>query len=83
MSGKTHTKIFKSVSSILLHLSSEGLYAVVAQILWDDYQLCGAESKRQPHKAVCVNITSGLGSPLPFAASHIVLVLMSAHQQHV
>jgi len=71
MSGKTHTKIFKSVSSILLHLSSEGLYAVVA------------ESKRQPHKAVCVNITSGLGSPLPFAASHIVHVLISAHQQHV
>ncbi len=68
---------------MLLHFSSEGLYAVVALILCDDYKLCGIESKKQPHKAVLVNITSGLGSPLPFAASHIVLVLMSAHQQHV
>lgn len=57
--------------------------AVVTLILCDDCRLCDLESKKQAPKAVLVNITSGLGSPLPFAASHIVLVLMSAHQRHV
>lgn len=80
MSGKT--QIFKCFKH-LLHLSSEELYAVVALILCGYYTLSGVESKKQPHKAVLVNTTSGLGSPLPFAASHIALVLMSAHQQHV